>query len=105
MKELKEALKFALALGNGIAKAYEDKVLDLSDISSLWEPLTHVTDAVEGSEKILAEIRSLDKEKLADLVLWVKGEFDIADDEIEKKVEAALDILVGIFGFLKTVIK
>lgn len=103
MKELKEAVIFGIALGEGFAKSYDDKKLDYSDLLNLWEPLSLAPDAVEGSFKIKSEISNMTSEDGKQLIEWAKTEFDIPQDKIEAKVEAALDLVLGIMKFVNVV--
>ena len=96
MKELKEALSFALALGNALGQSLEDGKLDYSDLLNLWEPMTKAGDAVEGASKILAEIHALDDAATRELLDYAKATFDIPQDKMEAAVEASINVLLGI---------
>ena len=101
MKELKEVLDFALCLGNAFGESMKDGKLDYTDLINLWDPLTKAPDAVEGASKILSEIENLDAEKGKALVEYAKAKFDIPQDDVEAKVEAAMDLVLGITKFVK----
>jgi len=102
LKELKEAVSFGVALGNALGKSLEDGKVDYADLLTLWEPITKAPDAFDGASKIIAEVEGLTQEQTEELVQFIKGEFDIPQDEIEIKVEAALNIVLGVMKFVSS---
>ncbi|GAG41727.1 unnamed protein product, partial [marine sediment metagenome] len=63
MKELKEALSFAISLSNAIGTSLVDGVMDYSDLMNLWEPLMKAQDAIDGCDKIINEIVNIDADQ------------------------------------------
>ena len=94
MKELKELVFLGLELGNAVGKSLEDKKLDLADAVYLWPVLQAAPAAVEDASKALAEAKAASPSDWAILVEEAKVKFDLADDDKEKAVEAAMDAAV-----------
>jgi len=46
------------------------------------------------------EYKDIDSQERADLEAWVKTTYDIADDVLEEKVEAAFGLLLHIGSFI-----
>lgn len=105
MKELKEALSFAIALGNAVGKSMEDGKVDFMDVANLWGPLSTAGDAIEGADKILAEIKSLTEADKAKLTAYIKEEFDIPQDKLEATIEGGLEIALGLMTLVGQFIK
>lgn len=91
IESLKSVLKLGLALGNGIGKAMEDGKVDLTDIVYLMGALQAAPAAFLAVDKVQAEAKDLDASEMAELVAYAKAEFDLADDELEKKIEKSLE--------------
>lgn len=103
MKELKEVLSFAIALGNALGESLEDGELTISDLVNLWAPISSASDAIEGASKVLAEISELDDAKTKELNDFVKSKFDIPQDELEKVVEAGIGLALNVTKFITLV--
>lgn len=105
MKELKEALGFAISLMEDVAESAEDGKFTLMDIVNFRDSIFKAGEAIDGANKILGEIKALDEAKKAELVAWVKADFDIAQDGIEAKIEGAIQIALGIAMYAVTFLK
>jgi hypothetical protein len=103
--ETKEMVGFILALGNALAESMEDDKLDLADVLKFLPALKTASVAMEGSGKIMAELKDLDEAEVAELNQYVAANFDIADDEreaaIENGVAAAMLLAQVILSFGK----
>jgi hypothetical protein len=100
MKELKEFLLFATALGNALGESLKDGKIDVTDMVTLWRPISTAGDAFEGIAKILEEIKALDEAKTKELAAFIKANFNIPQDSVELAVESALELAVGILKFV-----
>lgn len=94
--ETKEVLAFVFSLGRATALALEDGDLGWSDAMKFIEPLKKLGPALDNIEDVLIEVQDIDEEELAELINYVRDEFDLseyADDveEIEMYVEDALN--------------
>ena len=102
MKELKEALGFAIELGEASIKAASDGKFDWTDALEFRRAAFMAGDAINGIHKIPGEVAAMDEAKKAELVAWVKKEFDIPQDGLEEKVEGAISIALGIAMYAAT---
>jgi len=105
VKETKEVIRFGLSLGNALRKAMEDGNINLLDALKFLPVLRELKPAIEGAKKIPAELKDLDEAEKAELLAYFKKEFELKDDELEAKVEMALEVGLSLsklaLGFLK----
>lgn len=90
-----EILSIPLALYMAYDKAKSDGKLDASDIQYLVGPLLRLPSAIDGADQALNELKSLDDESRAKCMAQLAADFDIADDVLEKKIEAAVNWLLA----------
>jgi len=103
MKELKEVLCFAVCLGNALGESLKDGELTYGDSMNFWEPLSKLSEAVEGAENVVQEINNLDEAQSAELIAYVKEKLDLPHEGIEEAIEAGLDIAVGVCKYIKLI--
>lgn len=90
-----EILSIPLALYMAYDKAKADGKVDASDIQYLVGPLLRLPSAIDGADQALSELKSLDDESRAKCMAQLAADFDIADDVLEKKIEAAVNWLLA----------
>jgi hypothetical protein len=100
VKELSEAVVFAIGLGEAVDAALADKKLDLADLGLLVGPFTKAPAAIEGLDQVGAEIKDLDAAEMEEMKALVKSELDLSDDKLEEKIEAGVDFLGAIHTFV-----
>jgi len=100
-KELKEALKFVIELGNGLGKSLEDDKFSFTDAINFLPAAKALPAAFSGIKEIPDEIYDLDERERLDLVEFVKAELDLVQDEAELIAEKAFSVLSEIFGLVK----
>jgi hypothetical protein len=98
-QDLKTVVKFSTTLAASLEKALADKKVGLDDIAHLMAPLLQIGGAVEALGKI--KVKEVTKEQLAEVVTFAKEELKLDHTEVEAKVEAALDLAVGIVAFIE----
>ena len=96
IKETKEVLAFVFSLGKATAAALEDGDLSWSDALKFVEPLKKIGPAIDDIEDVLVEVQDIDDEEFAELINYVRDEFDLSSitediEEIEMYVEDALN--------------
>ena len=96
IKETKEVLAFVFSLGKATAAAMEDGDLSWSDAMKFLEPLKRLAPALENIEDVLVEVQDIDEEEFAELINYVRDEFDLSEyaeniEEIDMYVEDALN--------------
>ena len=100
LKETKEVLDFVISLGESLASSLGDGSLGVTDLINFWEPVSKLSDALDGFEKIVAEIGNLTSEDLDYLREYIKSEFDIEDNQIESLIEDGLEAAIIILKFI-----
>lgn len=73
----------------------------VADLGLLVLPATQIPGAVASAKAAEEEYKNLSDEQKAELIAWVKQDFDIADDKLEKKIEAGLAMLVHASEFFQ----
>jgi hypothetical protein len=96
IQELKEALKFAIDLGEGIEKSIVDGI-GLGDIINLYPALQSAPAAFTGIADVPQEISDLDDEEYEELLDYVQSEFDIEDGDMEEFIEHAFGVVTSMF--------
>lgn len=96
MENFKTALFFLLSLGMAFDKAKaNDGVVDFKDYPLLADPLLKIPGLIAAAPAVVSEWKAASAEERAALMSEVKSNFDIADDVLEQKVEAAADMLIA----------
>jgi hypothetical protein len=98
MTNIKTVLGFIIGLTESLAISLEDGEISVGDVLNFWEPVKTLPDLVDAMDGLAAEASSLTPEQLAELVEWVKEEFDIPQDNIEATVEAFMDAGIKVMG-------
>lgn len=92
IKETKEMVLFIGAVGTAFAKAKEDGKITIDDAMLLIPLLGLAKDAFHGAEKIIAELKDLDKDEKKELIDEFSAAFSVNDDLVEHRVVLALEI-------------
>lgn len=102
IKETKEVVAFAVALGNGLGNALEDGDIDFADVVDFVGVIRTVGDAFEGLSELPGELSDLSEVEYQELKAYVEDEFDIPQDMVEGVVEQAFDIGLKVAAFVST---
>lgn len=94
IKETKEVVLFAAALGNVISKAKEDGKITFEDALLLMPIIGLAQDAIKGIDKVPAELQDLDDAERRELVEEFAVVLKLSDDEkdVEEKVVLSLEV-------------
>lgn len=98
--KIKAVLEFPLSLHMAYDKAKADGQLDVSDLGYLLDPLGKLPGSITGAKEALTQVKDLDAAERDDVLAWAKASYDIADDELEQKVEAGLELALSVAKFL-----
>ena len=101
-ENIKKALALVIKIGTDLAKGLEDKKLTLAEYIGLGIDLLDAPSVVKSWANIKVEVADLDSTEREELLEWIKNEFDIPDDKIEKQIEASLDVLESIGKLVDT---
>lgn len=99
MKNAKEILVVVLALHMSFEKAKEDGKIDIRDVQEFIGPITLLPAAVQDAQLAIDELKNGTEEDRKALHAELAEMYDIADDKIEAKVEAAIEFLMAIGKF------
>jgi len=94
--KVKLALALGFSLGEQIEKAMEDGKFNLSDLPGFIDEFMQIQGVVESGKDVLAQALDLDAAERAEINTWAQAEFNIANDELEAKIESALDLAISI---------
>ena len=100
IEKIKDVLAFPLSLHVAYEKANADGKLGLTDLMHLVDPLRKLPRALSGAKDAIEEVRDLDPVEMDLLNKWVAKEYEISDDVLEKKIEAAFDLALSIAKFV-----
>lgn len=92
IENLKIVLDFPLSLHMAADQAkHNDGKIDLNDIGLVMPPAMKLVPAINSSKEAFAEYKDLDDAERTELNSWVQAKYDIKNDELEEKIEAAFD--------------
>lgn len=97
MKDLKEVLAVIFSLVESLESArMNDGKIDYKDIPLLLDPAMKLPAAADGIENVYSQWKSATEEERAELYAWAKSDFDIANDKLEAKIEAGLNVAINL---------
>ena len=104
--ELKELLTFAFRLAKAVDDSLEDgKVNFVLDAPKFLPALMAAPKAFAGMNLVLLELEDLDDSEHAELMEWVKKEFDLRDDRLEASIEEAVNLALHVYRFSRVFAK
>ena len=90
-----EILSVPLALYSAYDKAKADGKIDASDIQYLVGPLLKLPSAIDQANLSIKELQTLTGDDRSKLMQRLSAEFDIGDDALEAKIEAAVSWILS----------
>lgn len=104
--ELKELLTFAFRLAKAVDDSLEDgKVNFVLDAPKFIASIMAAPKAFAGMNLVLLELEDLDETEHAELMAWVKAEFDLRDDKLEASIEDAVNLALHVYRFSRVFAK
>jgi len=100
IQEIKDVLAFGLSLQKAYSLAQADGKIGTADLGLLVDPMMKLMPAIENIKDVPAELKDLSDQERGELSSWVKASYDIADDELEKKIEGGIDLMLHLAAFL-----
>jgi len=101
MKDTKDVVSFGCHMIKAIESSLEDGKISISDIIHFKSVLPKLAAAVSGIQNVKGEIESMNAEQMGNLVLYVKQEFDLKDNDLEFFIENIIDIVCGMIEAIK----
>ena len=99
IENLKDGLKFPLAVAMAVDRAKDDGKFGLDDLQYLVGPGMALPGFLKGFAQFLPELKDLDDAEKTQLVDWVKAEFKLSDEVAERRVERGLALLLELADF------
>ena len=100
--KIKQALGFAIKLGDNVHKALEDKKYSFPEIIGTALVVKDVIPIVKKAPELFKELGDLDTAEKHEIEDWVESEFDIPNDKVERRIEKAINLLLAIYDFAMT---
>lgn len=100
IENLKNVAKFGIELGEKTASILEDGKVSALEALGYLPVLLAVPGIIEHKDDIIAEFKDLSKDERDELNEFIQDEFDIADDELELKIEKSLTAAVAILDLI-----
>ena len=104
IEQTKDLVLEAVALGNAIGGALEDKKIGFADIGAFIDPLTKLPAALAGISEVPAELADLDEDEKQELLEAVKDQFDLDDDKAEIAIEEGLALAAALHSYIQKVV-
>ena len=105
IKETKEALDLVFSIANGIGRSLEDGKFSYSDLVYFFAAMQAAPSAMDGADKIAAELKDLDRAEIEELRRFAIAKFDIPQDEVEARIEKGLNTAIGLIQTVQDFIK
>jgi len=96
IKETKELLDFGFKLSGAIMDASADGTVNLTDAPLFFPPLMASVKAFGGIQGVSAELVDLDEVEKAELLDYVRGQFDLPDDQLEMLIEDTIALVLDL---------
>lgn len=100
IEALKKILAFPLGIHMAFDKANQDGSIDAKDVGYLIDVAMKIGPFIGAIGDALPELKDLSSEEQEQLSEWMKTEYDILDDELEDKLEAAFDVVIAIVALV-----
>jgi hypothetical protein len=100
-QETKDALTFVFALVTGLQNAFADGSFTISDLPDFLPALMDLPAALSGAGDIPVEFEQMNDQDKADLIQWVKDNFQIEDAKVEQFIEDCFAIILDMWTVIR----
>ena len=100
IEHLKTVAKFGIDLGEKTASILEDGKVSAMEALGYLPVLLSVPGIIEHKDDIVNEFKDLSDAERTELNLYIQEDFDIADDDLEVKIEKSLAAAVAILDLV-----
>lgn len=101
IENIKEVLKFMCELVNGVVKSLEDDHFNFADAINFYGAAKAIPAMIKDIDQVPGELMDLTDEEQQELIEYVKTEFDIPEDKVEKFVESAFRAMIYMVDAIK----
>lgn len=101
IENLKKGVKLAIEFGEEIERLTKNPN-KLTALIGFFDEVMQVPEVAKNIEQTVAEIKDLSEDERRELKTFVAAEFDLENDKVEEKVEAAIDWLASTWLLVKS---
>ncbi len=87
IENIKEIVKFVGEFVKAMVKTLEDEHFSFTDLPYFATAGKALSAAIKGIGDVSAEFGDMDETERAEIIAFVKDEFDLPDDEVEEFIE------------------
>lgn len=102
--KIKEVLAFPMALYVAYDRANADGKISFDDIPHAITPATKLLPMINAIKGVIPQLKDLDSAETKEVHDWVKAEFDIADDQVEAKIESGVGLALEVAKFVGAIV-
>ena len=103
IEKLKNALAFAINLGEALDKRLEDGKLSFVEGITLIPSLKDLPEVISSSKDIWKEFLDLDSTEKDELISFIETELDLENDKVEDFIQTSLKFVSELSVFVGTV--
>lgn len=103
IQNLKEMVSLVASGVNAGIKIAEDKKISMDDMQYVFAILQRLPAAVDGADKIPAELADMDSVESSELLAHVMKELSLGDVKTAQIVDKSLRTLLAIFDLVKAI--
>lgn len=100
ISQLKTVAKFGIDLGEQASSALADNKISAQEAFGFLPVLMGIPGIIQQKDQIVAEFKDLDNVERLELNQYIHQEFDIANDELENKIEKGLNAVVAVLDLV-----
>ena len=100
IEETKELLLPCMKLGEGIGKAFEDGKFTTWEGIMLSPKMLPIIKEAKDWREVIAEMKDIDPMEAEELKQFIRDNFDIAEDQLEARIEAGMFIVISLIAYL-----
>lgn len=100
IEKLKSLLAFPMSLHMAYDKAKSDGSINFQDAPLLLDPVMKLMPMLAAVGGVIPELKDLSDAEKDSLYAWAKANYDIADDQVEAKIEKGLAVVLHVAQFL-----
>lgn len=101
LEETKELLDLFFAMSRALGKSLEDGNVNFMDLGHFISAISYIAPAVNGISNISKEMLDLDEKEKADLIAYVRDNFDLPNDKVEGYIEMGIIALINFVPIIK----
>lgn len=98
MEKIKVVLTFIFSMATAIDLAKADGKIDGKDIPLIVTPALNLVPALGSAPEAYQSYKALSQAERDEITVWVRQEFNLANDKVEQKIESGLAAVVQLGG-------